>query len=577
MESSLLLFAGAVLRVSVVLGAGLLFIRLGRRYAASIRYEAAVLGLASAVIIPLLLFVMPAWQILPQLPMDVVTLDQRVVPEDQDTFPDSSVQSGQVSTQGRVSPGSGSSERASQNVMVEAMAFVVGRLRALSLYELIILVWALGILAVLTRALHARWVLSRMWGQAEPAVGDVWDDVIEEAGDRVFLTRHVSVRQLGDIRSPMTWGIIRPKLLLPAEAVSWSRERKLNAVMHELVHVRRRDALHDVLSVFVLAVHWFNPLAWALRQQLKVQREASCDEEVLDLGADPQEYAQMLIDVAKEMKLRRSAPRFAMTIARPSQLEGRILSILNHPGRTRKQGIWIRRSVASFCAVLVLVATAAAPSEQGDASWDSPSSTQPLSQALPDAASPALPAGADQEQFSDADQEKAAGEVDGPSGHGTETVAQRPDDGDTTIDLSAAEPVDWAALLDGKEDANPIEDFLAVAGLRMADAALAELGTTIAEVDWQALFEGSDIKLELTFDEKQAIKEELSGDAASFDDAVGSVSSRIEHAVVDELERVIREEAGTNKSRRAIRALIEIDSAYSRAALKRLGVRDVPR
>ena len=63
---------------------------------------------------------------------------------------------------------------------------------------------------------------------------------------------------------PMTFGVLRPTVLLPEEARAWSGERRRVVLLHELAHVLRGDAVTHLLARTALALHWWNPLAWTM-------------------------------------------------------------------------------------------------------------------------------------------------------------------------------------------------------------------------------------------------------------------------------------------------------------------------
>ena len=64
---------------------------------------------------------------------------------------------------------------------------------------------------------------------------------------------------------------------------------------HELCHVRRRDNLAGAIHMTVEAIFWFHPLVWWLTGRLIEERERACDEEVLQLGYDPEVYAEGIL------------------------------------------------------------------------------------------------------------------------------------------------------------------------------------------------------------------------------------------------------------------------------------------
>ena len=61
---------------------------------------------------------------------------------------------------------------------------------------------------------------------------------------------------------PMTFGLFRSTILMPADAAEWTEERRRLVLLHELAHVRRRDAATHLVARVMLCFYWWHPLAW---------------------------------------------------------------------------------------------------------------------------------------------------------------------------------------------------------------------------------------------------------------------------------------------------------------------------
>ncbi len=91
-------------------------------------------------------------------------------------------------------------------------------------------------------------------------------------------------------------GFFRPVLLLPVGIVERLAPGQLQAVLaHELCHIARRDNLTAAIHMIVEAVFWFHPLVWWISARLMEERERACDEAVLELGSEPQVYAESIL------------------------------------------------------------------------------------------------------------------------------------------------------------------------------------------------------------------------------------------------------------------------------------------
>ena len=68
---------------------------------------------------------------------------------------------------------------------------------------------------------------------------------------------------------------------------------------HELMHVRRHDNLTAALHMLVEAVFWFHPLVWWMEQRMVEERERACDEAVIQMGGQPEAYAESLLKACR--------------------------------------------------------------------------------------------------------------------------------------------------------------------------------------------------------------------------------------------------------------------------------------
>jgi beta-lactamase regulating signal transducer with metallopeptidase domain len=131
-----------------------------------------------------------------------------------------------------------------------------------------------------------------------------------------------------DCPGPITWGVIRPVIMLPDEALDWSVAKLATVLRHELAHVRRRDGLAQALAVTACALYWPNPLVWKAAKALRREAELAADDTVLAAGVLPSDYAGQLLELASEWRERRLTPT-GLAMAAPPALSQRVQSILS--------------------------------------------------------------------------------------------------------------------------------------------------------------------------------------------------------------------------------------------------------
>ena len=164
------------------------------------------------------------------------------------------------------------------------------------------------------------------------------------------------------ITVPMTWGVLRPQILLPAEARTWPGETRDLVVRHEAAHVASRDWAWQTLARLVTAALWFHPLAWLAEARLRREAERAADDAVLAAGADPIGYAEELVRVARSMSSMTSMKAAAVGMVERSFLEQRVRHVLDRSAGRRPAGWIVRATIAVF--VTALSVSAAALQEQ---------------------------------------------------------------------------------------------------------------------------------------------------------------------------------------------------------------------
>src|SRR6185436_6753319 len=96
------------------------------------------------------------------------------------------------------------------------------------------------------------------------------------------------------------WRVWRPTVVLPDSIASHLNDDELEAIMlHELIHIQRRDNLIGNLQLGLCAVLWFHPLVWFISRKLFDEREQACDERVIEVCGLPEAYASSILKVVR--------------------------------------------------------------------------------------------------------------------------------------------------------------------------------------------------------------------------------------------------------------------------------------
>ena len=163
--------------------------------------------------------------------------------------------------------------------------------------------WLLLAYAVLALFLIARTLLALLrvvllTARARAVTDDHWLQALTRAQRRMGLTKSTALLASREIASPVSWGVLQPKILLNIDAVA-ARADADAIVAHELAHVARADWAKLVLARVSVAIFWFNPFAWLLAREAHQLREEAADDAVLAADVEDTAYASLLVNAAR--------------------------------------------------------------------------------------------------------------------------------------------------------------------------------------------------------------------------------------------------------------------------------------
>jgi beta-lactamase regulating signal transducer with metallopeptidase domain len=220
----------------------------------------------------------------------------------------------------------------------------------------IVVLWTAGMAIVAVRLLLSLLAVWHKGRRAAPITDGAWAALAAEIAARHGIHRRVSLRVAADGTMPATWGLVRPVVLLPVEALDWPQPRLRAVLAHELAHAARGDFAVQTVARLACMLHWFNPLVWIAERRIRAECEQASDDLVLGAGLNPADYATHLFDVLMAARRWRHAPQSALAIGRRNGLEERLRAILD--GERPRRSLTPRRvalsALAAACFVLPL-------------------------------------------------------------------------------------------------------------------------------------------------------------------------------------------------------------------------------
>lgn len=325
MDQILILAAKSLL----IAGATLLVLRLARGRSAADRSLVAHLGLLALAILPLVSFFLPPLEVAAPALLAPEAAVEAVAPTGSFALPD-------VASAGAAAGGE--------------MAAVVPPID----WGFWIYVLPAAVLALLTLVAVAR--LAVLKARASVLVDPHWLSALAQAQKRMGFKNGTALLTSDELRSPISWGLLRPVILLNSNAVD-ARSEAEAIIAHELAHVTRLDWAKLLLARLVVAFFWFNPLVWLLAREAHQLREEAADDAVLAHDIPDTDYAELLVGIARHECRGLLIGAHGVAPGRKSLMR-RVTRVLDSAS-DRAPGGWRWASAAGFVAVGMAVPVAA--------------------------------------------------------------------------------------------------------------------------------------------------------------------------------------------------------------------------
>ena len=251
------------IKITILLGAAVLCLRLMRASTASSRHLICIFSLAGVILLPLLTLVMPSWRV--------------------------------------NSAFLGFAEIASSH----RGSLPIGTARvSVSRESALVVLWLIGVSVCLLRSL-AGWILVRKErSKSTPLRDEIWRNELSTIAKNFRLNPSSISLCIGRVSSTVVCGSWRPSILVPSAACEWSPFHRRAVLLHELAHIRRSDAFVQQVAQISCAIFWFHPMVWMLAARLSHEQELACDDAVLMAGMTPASYAGILLETARALPSR---------------------------------------------------------------------------------------------------------------------------------------------------------------------------------------------------------------------------------------------------------------------------------
>lgn len=167
----------------------------------------------------------------------------------------------------------------------------------------LILGWLIGAITLICYLVRVNLKCSREMKKYAYIVSDpVLVGVLEQCKSELTVRRKVPLIMTNGVDGPALYGVIHPKILIPAGIEDLHPNELRFIFLHELVHYKRKDILANWLMTCLLVIQWFNPILWYAYRKMREDQELSCDAATISRLSENEikEYGNTIIKLLKK-------------------------------------------------------------------------------------------------------------------------------------------------------------------------------------------------------------------------------------------------------------------------------------
>lgn len=223
-------------------------------------------------------------------------------------------------------------------LLMEDFAVSIDKNGLSKLPYIIAAVWIIGMLAVLIMIILTNIKIKRILDSSLCVQNKAVLEIFEECKSKAAVKQKIDFKSSAFISSPITFGIIRPKIILPIKLINdFSLEDIGFILLHELLHCKRRDSVINLIMCILQTVYWFNPMIYYMRSKIYIDKELACDASVLNVLSTSQHisYGYTLLNFAEKL----TVYKFDIVSGiggSSSQIKKRINNIISYKPESKK-------------------------------------------------------------------------------------------------------------------------------------------------------------------------------------------------------------------------------------------------
>ncbi|MFD2035648.1 M56 family metallopeptidase [Belliella marina] len=176
--------------------------------------------------------------------------------------------------------------------------------------------WLIGAVLFMIKFASSLAELRSLDFRPKNTIGEKWEETLADISSRLKIKQRVQIFQTKFVDTPVTYGILKPVILIPTGLIFKVSPAQLEAIIaHELAHIKRHDYLINLIQSVMEVVFFFHPVFWYINSIIKTERENTCDDLAISVGIKARDLAEALVIIVNHAK--QTQPELAMAAAKP--------------------------------------------------------------------------------------------------------------------------------------------------------------------------------------------------------------------------------------------------------------------
>jgi bla regulator protein BlaR1 len=144
-------------------------------------------------------------------------------------------------------------------------------------------IWIAGIIVMAVLTIHACLKIKKIKSTTTGLKNTEILLLFDQCRQSLNISGRLIVGESPLIKSPMTFGLFKTYVVLPAHFDEWLSMKEIKYILlHELNHYKHNDIAANYLTVIYQILYWLNPLVWMAFREMRLDREIACDMAVLN-------------------------------------------------------------------------------------------------------------------------------------------------------------------------------------------------------------------------------------------------------------------------------------------------------